>query len=154
VKKILVIFLIIIVAVFIYININNRPKSSAAFNKQKTIANAASTEETNPPEIPDIYDFSSLTIDSKLKPVKLNIPDSLKWNSPEINISATIPSLVKLCDLFLVINNKKRDMFYRVKGGKYVFKNVKLNVGRSELEIFYRIHKKKSRSATSIIIRE
>ncbi len=158
-KKILVILVIILAAVFIYINFSNNKNKSATvlnerLNKPRNSKETVDTEENNPPEIPDIYDFSALTIDSKLKPVKLKLPDSLVWDNSQINVSAVIPRSVRLCDLFLVVNNIKRDMFYQAKGGKYIFKNVSLNAGRNELEVFYRIHKKRSKSATSIIIRE
>ena len=156
-KRILVISIIFIAAIFIYINFSNKGKISSPQNEQtnknETRTNTANIEE-NPPEIPDIYNFSSLTIDSKLKPVKLKLPDSLIWNKSLINVSAFIPRSVRVCDLFLVINNTKKDMFYRAKSGKYVFKNVILNAGRNELEVFYRVRQKRSRSATSIIIRE
>lgn len=157
-KKILVISIVFIAAVLIYINLSNKskinPSPSVQTNKNGTRTNTAHIEDTKPPEIPDIYNFSSLRIDSKLKPVKLKLPDSLIWNKSLINVSAFIPRSVRVCDLFLVINNTKKDMFYRAKSGKYVFKNVILNAGRNELEVFYRIHQRRSKSATSIIIRE
>lgn len=158
-KKVLVILFIIIAIVFIYINFrNNNNKGSVELNnkseKQKTYSEPDKIDDANTPEFPDIYNFSSLIIDSKLKPVKLNIPDSLNWNSFRINIFVSVPSTVRRCDLFLLINNKKRDMFYRVGAGRYVFRNVKLNKVRNEIEIFYRIHNRRSKPASSIIIRE
>ena len=157
-KKILIISVIFIAAIFIYVNLSNKgkinPSPGVQANKNETRTNTANTEETTLPEIPDIYNFTSLIIDSKLKPVKLKLPDSLIWNKSLINISASIPRSVRVCDLFLVINSTKKDMFYRAKSGEYVFKNVILNAGRNELEIFYRIHQRRSKSATSIIIRE
>ncbi len=158
-KKILAILIIILVALFLYISLNDvgNKKDSALkqqTNKQTTDSELVKAEEENPPEIPDIYDFSKLTIDYKLKPVKLNLPDSLKLSNSQINISAIIPSRVRLCDLFLLVNNKKRDMFYRASSGRYVFKNVSLNKGRNEIEIFYRIKTKRSKSGSSIVIRE
>ena len=158
-KNILAILIIILVAVFLYINLNddgNKKDSTLReqTNKQTADSDLINAEEENLPEIPDVYDFSKLTIDYKLKLVKLNLPDSLKLINSQINVSAVIPSSVRLCDLFLLVNNKKRDMFYRASSGRYVFKNVSLSKGRNKIEIFYRIKTKRSRSETSIVIRD
>ena len=158
-KNILAILIIILVAVFLYINLNddgNKKDSTLReqTNKQTADSDLINAEEENLPEIPDVYDFSKLTIDYKLKLVKLNLPDSLKLINSQINVSAVIPSSVRLCDLFLLVNNKKRDMFYRASSGRYVFKNVSLSKGRNKIEIFYRIRTKRSRSETSIVIRD
>lgn len=159
-KKLLIILAIIIAIVFIYLNLKenkNNPKETTRLNDKNQRIDSSklkSTEEAIPPEIPEIYDLSKLTVDSELKPVKLNLPDSIKVLNPEIEISAKVPSKIVLCDLFLLINNMKKDMFYQVKGGTYEFKNVRLVRGKNQVEIFYRIGKKRSLSSSSIIIRE
>ncbi len=159
-KKLLIILAIIIAAVFIYLSLKenkNNPKETTKFNNENQHLDSgkvSSTEEAIPPEIPEIYDLSNLTVDSELKPVKLNLPDSIKVLNSKIGISAKVPSKIVLCDLFLLMNNKKKDMFYQVKGGTYEFKNVRLIRGKNHVEIFYRIGKKRSPSSSSIIIKE
>ncbi len=147
----------LIAVVFVYLNLKESKHSSKAVSGpdvQNLRTDSGKTGEVIPPEIPEIYDLSKLTIDSKLKPAKLNLPDSIKVPDSEIKISVKIPSAIGVCDLFLFVDNEKRDMFYRVKGGTYEFKNVKLIHGKNHIEVFYRIGKKRSASSSSVIVRE
>jgi hypothetical protein len=160
VKRVLFILAVIIVVALVYFVIHI-DKDKQVISPGREINSQANdsirldiADQEKPPDFPAVFDLSKLIIDSKLKHVKLNIPDTVYWKNSEINISAIIPSSVRGCDLYLLIDSKKKDMFYRVGGGTYEFKNVGLEKGKNVLEVFYRIRKRRSESSSSIVIRE
>ena len=106
------------------------------------------------PEIPEVYDFTKLKVDSRFRPASIELPDSISVNNKVISISVNIPEKVDICDLFLLNNKTKRDMYYQVPGGRYNFKNVILSEGKNEVDIFYRIGRKRSPSATCVVYSE
>lgn len=158
-KKVLVIlaFIIAVGLVYFLIQSNNgkQTRYSVKGLNNRTVESMSPdiTDLKKPPDIPDVLDLPKLIIDFKLKPAKLNLPDSVYWKNSEINIRTIIPSSVRNCDIYLLVNSKKKDMFYRVDGGTYEFKNVGLEKGKNMLEVFYRIGKRRSESTSSIVIR-
>ena len=159
-KKVLVTFTVIIAVGLVYLLIQIHKERQTKYS-DKGINNRAAesinpdiTDLKKPPDIPDVLELSRLIIDFKLKPAKLNLPDSVYWKNSKINISTIIPSSIRNCGIYLLINSKKKDMFYRVDGGTYEFKNVGLEKGKNMLEVFYRIGKRRSESTSSIVIRE
>ena len=159
-KKVLVILAVIIAVGLVYFLIQSNKEKQTRYSvkglNNRTVESMSPdiTDLEKPPDIPDVLDLPKLIIDFKLKPAKLNLPVSVYWKNSEINIWTIIPSSIRNCDIYLLINSKKKDMFYRVDGGTYEFKNVGLEKGKNMLEVFYRIGKKRSESSSSIVIRE
>ena len=158
-KKVLVILAVIIAVGLVYFLIQSNKEKQTRYSvkglNNRTVESMSPdiTDLEKPPDIPDVLDLPKLIIDFKLKPAKLNLPDSVYWKNSEINIWTIIPSSIRNCDIYLLINSKKKDMFYRVDGGTYEFKNVGLEKGKNMLEVFYRIGKRRSKSTLSIVIR-
>ena len=158
-KKVLVILAVIIAVGLVYFLIQSNKEKQTRYSvkglNNRTVESMSPdiTDLEKPPDIPDVLDLPKLIIDFKLKPAKLNLPVSVYWKNSEINIWTIIPSSIRNCDIYLLINSKKKDMFYRVDGGTYEFKNVGLEKGKNMLEVFYRIGKRRSESTSSIVIR-
>lgn len=155
-KKIIVIILLIIGALFLVINYyNNSSIKKNPVNTKDSVKgnNREESTEPIPPEIPEIYDFASLEIETKFRPVKINLPDTLRLIKKNIDLSIIVPVKNQFCDVFLLINSVKKDMFYQISEGSYEFKNVPLTSGLNEIEIFYRIGRKRSQSSSCVIIR-
>jgi hypothetical protein len=123
-------------------------------NQPDELMNLDITDHKKTADIMGVLDLSKLIIDFKLKPAKLNIPDSIYWKNSHINLSVMIPLSVRICDIYLLSNRKKKDLFYGVHGGNYEFKNISLEKGKNMLEVFYKIGKRRSESSSSIVIRE
>ena len=97
---------------------------------------------------PGIFNIIQLTLDKALPQViikKMKYP--FKTPQEKLDIEVEIPPGIKKADLFLFINQIKKDMFYQVDTGKYIFKNVKSDKGKNYIELFYRIGGKRSSSA-------
>jgi hypothetical protein len=159
-KRVIVILTVVIALGTVYfliqIDRENQTKYSAkGINNQPTeLMKLDITKHKRAADIEGAADMSQLIIDFKLKPAKLNLPDSIYWNNSSINLSAMIPSSVRICDIYLLCNRRKTDMFYRIHGGTYQFKNISLEKGENLLEVFYKMGKRRSKSSSSIVIRE
>jgi hypothetical protein len=159
-KKVLAILIILIVLSTAYfliqIDKENQAKYSAKEknNHPNELLNLGITDYNKAADLEGALDMSQSTIDFKLKPAKLNLPDSIYWKNSNINLSAMIPSSVRICDIYLLCNRRKRDMFYQLQGGTYEFKNISLEKGENVLEVFYKMGKRRSESSSSIVIRE
>ena len=105
-------------------------------------------DDRMPPNLfPDVFNLSNLKIDNKLPILKLNpLKDIIKSNQNKFDISVELLDLRSNVDLYLFINEIKRDMYYRVKSGKYSFRNVRLLDGSNKIELFYRFENRKSSS--------
>jgi hypothetical protein len=159
VKKLLTIILFIILALVVFINIKNTSKKEDEMPREEIIPERRDSvvveEESLPNLFPDIYDPASLNIDKNLPIVRIkNLADTLKTNSPQINIEFQIPNNKRKVDLYLFVNEQKRDMFYQVGSGIGAFKNVSLQNGENIIELFYRLAGKRSSSSYSVVIRE
>jgi hypothetical protein len=159
VKKLLTIILFIILALVVFINIKNTSKKEDEMPREEIIPERRDSvvveEESLPNLFPDIYDPASLNIDKNLPIVRIkNLADTLKTNSPQINIEFQIPNNKRKVDLYLFVNEQKRDMFYQVGSGIGAFKNVSLQNGENIIELFYRSAGKRSSSSYSVVIRE
>lgn len=84
-------------------------------------------------------------------PPAINLPDSLRHNSDRIDIQVRFPSVIQNANLYLYINHQKRDLFFSVNPGNYLFKNVRIEKGINKIEVFYLTGNKKSVSAHSLI---
>jgi hypothetical protein len=159
-KRVIVILTILIALSTTYFLIQIDKESQAKYsakgknNQPNKLMNLDITDHNEAADLEGALDMSQLTIDFKLKPAKLNLPDSIYWKNSNINLSAMIPSSVRICDIYLLCNRRKRDMFYRVQGGTYEFKNISLEKGENVLEVFYKLGKRRSESSSSIVIRE
>lgn len=156
-KKIFIIILLIVGAVLIYLSYksssfepktNNTKKSPPLTYKEELKA------KPTPPEIPELYDFTTLELESKLRPITINLPDTLKIKERSIDLPIIVPGKNLLCDVLLLINKIKKDMFYQVSEGSYEFKDVPIENGINEIELFYRIGKKRSVSSICVIVKE
>ncbi len=84
-------------------------------------------------------------------PHALNLPDSMQHNSDRIDIQVRFPSVIHNANLYLYINDQKRDLFFSVNPSNYIFKNVRIEKGINNIEVFYLTGNKKSVSAHSLI---
>jgi hypothetical protein len=110
-------------------------------------------DDRMPPNLfPDVFNLSNLKTDDKLPILKLNpLKDISKISQNKFDISVELPDLKSNIDLYLFINEIKRDMYYRVKSGRYIFRNVRILDGSNEIELFYRFGNRKSSSIHYII---
>lgn len=113
-------------------------------------------EAANPQALfPDVFAINDLKTDKQFPLLKfVNLQNHLTTQKKSIGISVEVPKLNKYVDLYLFINDKKRDMFYKITDGIYTFKEVELVKGENLIELFYRIGRKKSSSIYCIINRE
>jgi hypothetical protein len=106
-------------------------------------------DQEDTPQIvyPGIFNITRLTIDKTLPLVKIkNMKHPFETPQEKLDIEVEIPPGIKKADLFLFINQIKKDMFYQVDSGSFIFKNVKSNKGKNYIELFYRIGEKRSSS--------
>lgn len=104
---------------------------------------------------PEIFNISNLKIDKQLPNPKINnYQTELITDEKQIDISVNVPFTKGNIDLYLFVDNKKKDLFYRIKNGDYIFKNIKLNKGKNIIELFYKIGDRRTSSIYSSIIRE
>ncbi len=124
--------------------------------KHTSIGQFEDSEDQDPPALyPEIFSINDLITDELLPYLKnTNLKKKLTTQKQFIDISTEIPSLNKNTDLFLLLNNKKKDMYYQVPGGVYTFREVNLIKGKNLIELFYRIGRKKSSSIYFEINRE
>ena len=101
---------------------------------------------------PDIYEIEKLKLEIDL-PVLVfeNLQAKQLINKNLRNVIVKVPAVMKPVDVFLFINHKKFDMYYKACEGIYNFKHVPINLGENLLEAFYRLGNKKSLSIYSII---
>ena len=110
---------------------------------------------------PDIFRVSDLKIDESLPLIKIIssdksiLPDKVFRVSGEClkSLIINLPRGIKNADIFLLINKKKKDMFYQVPPGEYQFKEIKLNKGENVIELFYRQSERRSLSSYLVIQR-
>ena len=104
---------------------------------------------------PEIINFKELLTDRNLPIVTFeNFSEIVKTKKGKIDLTINLPYSRRVADIYLLVDECKKDMFYQVKPGFYNFKNVKLSRGENLIELFYRIGEKRSSSVYSIIIRE
>jgi len=158
VKKVLFLILLLVLIFVSFLNLNeNFQKEESAVPVKESTNNTADEEERIeeelPPDLfPDVYDLSTLKIDSKLSFLKFkNLKDTVEVETPLISIEVIVPPSAKNVDLFLFKNNRKTDMFFQIGKGTYKFNNVKLIEGENTIETFYRKNQKRSISVYTII---
>ncbi len=106
-------------------------------------------------QTPDIYEVSSLRVDSKLPDLKINSgQDTIHTDSSAIRISVILPQKISGADIFLFNNNKKKDMYYQVSSGEYVFRNVFLKDSVNNLVFLYRLGSRRSLPAKLVVIKK
>jgi len=118
--------------------------------------NKISNEEAIPQALfPEIYNPDLLPEDKNLPlPGLINLKNLLNTSISYITISVEIPSKIQNIDLYLFINNEKRDMFHLVSAGLFHFNGIYLSKGENIIQIFYKRKNKKSRPVQRIIIRK
>lgn len=94
---------------------------------------------------PPVYDIDNLPVDKNFPRVKLLKIRKTK-SSNSIRIIFDLIQIDLRMSVYLLVNNKKTDMFYSVMGGQYSFNNVFLTPGKNEIEIFYTASMRKSPS--------
>ncbi len=106
-------------------------------------------------QTPDIYEVSSLRVDSRLPGLKINSQrDTIHTDSSALQISVTLPDKISGADLFLYLNNKKKDMYYQVSSGEYTFRNVFLEDTINNLVFLYCLGNRRSLPAKLVVIKE
>lgn len=122
----------------------------------KSQINKISNEEAIPQALfSEIYNPDLLPEDKNLPlPGLINLKNLLNTSSSCITISVEIPSKIQNIDLYLFINNEKRDMFHQISAGLFHFNEVYLSKGKNIIQIFYKRRNKKSRPVQRIIIRK
>lgn len=105
-------------------------------------------------QTPDIYELSSLGIDSRLP--KLNIrttKDTIYTDSAKIQLSVNVPKKISGADIFLFNNGKKTDMYYQVESGEYLFRNIFLDEKVNNIIFYYRLGNRRSLPVKLVVIR-
>jgi hypothetical protein len=105
-------------------------------------------------QTPDIYELSSLGIDSRLP--KLNIKttkDTIYTDSVKIQLSINVPRRISGADIFLFNNGKKTDMYYQVESGEYLFRNIFLEEKVNNIVLFYRLGNRRSLPVKLVVIK-
>ncbi len=72
----------------------------------------------------------------------------------KINIKVLLPRRIRYANIYLFINKEKVDLYYSVNGGEYIFRNVRLRLGKNNIELFYTLGNIRSNSTSFLIIKE
>jgi hypothetical protein len=106
-------------------------------------------------QTPDIYEVSSLRVDSRLSDLKIkSARDTIFTDSAKVEITVEVPKNISGADIFLFNNGKKKDMYYQVKTGDYRFRNIFLDDSINNLVFLYRLGSRRSLPAKLVIIKE
>lgn len=101
---------------------------------------------------PDVYDATKLKTDLKLPVIKFNnFKDTLHLTDNSFTFEIELPGNHKYVDIYLYVNDKKRDMFFHCGSGNYSFPNVKFSKGANQVEFFYKAGNKRSQSVYCIV---
>lgn len=96
---------------------------------------------------PAIYDDKDFFLDKNLKPIRvISVQKKGLLSKRKIDILFELMIENLQADIFLILNGQKTDMYYSVTSGKYSFRNILLQPGKNELEIYYRVQMSKSPS--------
>jgi hypothetical protein len=109
------------------------------------------SEMTGQALFPDVFDISDLVIDEGLPLLK--ILSAGKAGSKLKSLKIKIPSGLRNTDIFLLVNNVKKDMFYQIPQGIYEFREIILEKGENVIELFYRQGERRSLSSYFVIKR-
>jgi hypothetical protein len=105
-------------------------------------------------QTPDIYEVSSLKIDSRLPGLGIkSSKDTIFTDSAQIAISVELPRRISGADIFLFNNGKKKDIFYQVGTGEYLFSNIFLDDSVNNLVFLYRLGSRRSLPAKLVVIK-
>lgn len=81
--------------------------------------------------------LDSMKINNDLKSLKLkNIKLVRVKGSAEVQVTFEMTNIHGTADVYLFLNNRKKDMFYSITSGIFNF-NLMLNRGRYSIKIFY-----------------
>jgi len=121
--------------------------------------NKIASENLTVNKIDSVYKFYKEKLNVYKYPIReklplIKIPDfdtTQTTTNDKVNIKVVLPSKIKYADIYLFINKEKIDLYYSVNGGEYTFRNVRLRIGKNNIEFFYTLGNIRSRS-TSVII--
>lgn len=106
-------------------------------------------------QTPDIYEISSLGVDSRLPRLIIKShKDTIYTDSARIEVSVEVPRKISGADIFLFNNGKKKDMYYQVEPGEYHFRNIFLGDTVNNLYFQYRLGNRRSLPAKLVVIKE
>lgn len=111
-------------------------------------------DEILPQLYPDVYEVSRLKIDNRLPMLKfVSFKDSISTDKETIDLLVELAE-IRNADIYLYLNDEKKDMYYQADPGKFKFKNIPLLKGENKVEFFYRSGERRSQSAVTIINRK
>jgi hypothetical protein len=106
-------------------------------------------------QTPEIYEVSSLRIDSRLPQLKIKAgTDTVFSNSITTKVTVELPKKISGADIFLFNNGRKKDMYYHVDAGEYEFHKIFLDDSVNNLTFFYRLGNRRSLPAKLVVIKE
>ena len=86
---------------------------------------------------PNLYSVDYLRMNNKLNSLKLKSINKVEGSTlVKVQINFEIMPIIHPVDVYLYLNNRKKDMFYLVPSGKYNFK-LKLVKGTHTIKLFY-----------------
>jgi len=159
VKKFLFSILLLILILVSFLNIKQSSwikegEMRESFVK-KTPENKSGESDKHDYQTPDIYEVSTLKIDSRLSSLRINSSeDTIFTDSNQIAISVKLPRRVSGADSFLFNNGKKKDIYYQVGSGEYLFRNIFLDDSVNNLIFLYRLGSRRSLPAKLVVIKE
>jgi hypothetical protein len=104
---------------------------------------------------PDIHDPSNLQIDLKLPVISfVNFKDTITTSENSISLTIALNKKIKKADIYLYVNKKKRDMYYQVGPGSYIFSDLLLTEGDNLIEFFYKTGRRRSQSVYTLILKQ
>ncbi|HPI38731.1 MAG TPA: hypothetical protein PK397_12375 [Ignavibacteriaceae bacterium] len=109
----------------------------------KNIPRAAEDDEVQS-TFPPVIELENLREDNTLP--KLKITELIKLQEDNhYKITFQLPELKMKADVYLLVNNEKRDMYFGIGSGNYSFLKVKI-LPDSKAEMFYRYGTRRSSS--------
>lgn len=87
----------------------------------------------------------------------ISIPDydsTFTTSNNKIDIKVILPSIIRYANIYLYINKQKVDLYYKVNGDDYTFRDISLFAGKNVVELFYTIGTTRSNSTEILINKE
>lgn len=158
-KKFLFIILLLILILVSFLNIKQSSWLKEGEMQKSSVKNPpegnVGESEKQDYQTPEIYEVNSLRIDSRLPHLRVKTEtDTIFGDSVTTQVTVEIPEKISRADIFLFNNDKKKDMFYQVGTGVYVFRKVMLDDSVNNLVFFYRLGNRRSLPEKLVVIKK